>query len=144
MIYRASFSRWRTPSCLVAWVPRRCWEGQPGLKNGQGLHLELLAAPRPSVSVDGWPRAPFWALLGHRKKEKAWHGLAEGVSVLFNPCRCRSVKETHGMPGTEWALDRMSSRPGSSLKVFTVKRANRSGEDLIAVIMHNHSPASKL
>lgn len=54
--------------------------GSGWTEEGQGLHLELLMAPLPSVKVD-WglpgPTAPYWASLRHRNKEQTWRGLAQ-------------------------------------------------------------------
>lgn len=54
--------------------------GGPGWTEEQpGLHLVLLAASLPFVSVDRGlqgPMALFWALSGHKTEEKTCHSMA--------------------------------------------------------------------
>lgn len=68
-------------------LPRRCWEGRAGLKDGQGSHLEPLAAPRPSTGIDWGPTGPIHrTVLGfvdYRMKETAQHSTAEAGEHLI-------------------------------------------------------------
>lgn len=84
------------PKCFVAQVPREVVGGLGWTENGQGLHLEPLAAPLSSVSVESGSTGPTALLCtsfiaGLKGKHRtAWQ---RWVSILFHPRR-KSVKQT--------------------------------------------------